>query len=215
MYRAMLQLPAPMRDPRVLRTLLLLDLESHPPAAAIDIVTIEVDPAPGRVVQYSLLERALPSPETLATLTARLGALVGETRCGSPELLDTHRPDGFGSLAPVGVRRPACGAIEWQPATARPRIDAVVHGAAPVPAAGGGSRDGRARPARSRGHRSPRHAGRDRRSKRRPVANVRRLVGNPLRWDRDEWDVALDDGAVCRLFQDRDTGQWFVEGVYD
>ncbi len=63
-------------------------------AAAIDIVTIEVDPAPGRVVQYSLLERALPSAETLATLMARLGALVGESRCGSPALLDTHRPDG-------------------------------------------------------------------------------------------------------------------------
>ncbi len=98
-----LQLPAPMRDPRVLRTLLLLDLESHPPAAAIDIVSIEIDPAPGRVVQYSLLERAVPSPETMATLMARLGALVGESRCGSPVLLDTHRPDGF-VMGPVAFR---------------------------------------------------------------------------------------------------------------
>ena len=80
-HARVLQLPAPMRDPRVLRTLLLLDLESHPPAAAIDIVTIELDPAPARITQFSLLERALPSPETLSTLTARLSALVGETRC--------------------------------------------------------------------------------------------------------------------------------------
>ena len=36
-----------------------------------------------------------------------------------------------------------------------------------------------------------------------------------LRWNRDEWDVAFDGGAVCRLFQDRDTGQWFADGVYD
>src|SRR5918992_4684872 len=50
-----LQLPAAIRDARVLRTLLLLDLESHPPPAAVDIVTIEVDPAPSRIVQYSLL----------------------------------------------------------------------------------------------------------------------------------------------------------------
>src|SRR5262249_51072458 len=48
-----------------------------------------------RIVQFSLLERPLPSPETLATLTARLSALVGETRCGSPVLLDSHAPDAF------------------------------------------------------------------------------------------------------------------------
>ena len=52
-------------------------------------------PAPARIVQFSLLERAIPSPETLATLTARLDALVGEDRCGSPVLLDSHRPDAF------------------------------------------------------------------------------------------------------------------------
>ena len=46
MHARVLQLPAAMRDPRVLRTLLLLDLESHPPSARIDIVTIEIDPAP-------------------------------------------------------------------------------------------------------------------------------------------------------------------------
>ena len=34
-------------------------------------------------------------------------------------------------------------------------------------------------------------------------------------WDRDEWDVALDGGAVCRLFRDRRKDRWFVEGVYD
>jgi hypothetical protein len=36
-----LQLPAPMRDARVLRTLALLDLESNPPPAAIDRVAWE------------------------------------------------------------------------------------------------------------------------------------------------------------------------------
>src|SRR4029450_12036960 len=58
-------------------------------------------PAPSRIVQYSLLERAVPSPETLATLMARLGALVGDTRCGSPALLDTHQPDAFAMRDPA------------------------------------------------------------------------------------------------------------------
>ncbi|HEX9366910.1 MAG TPA: hypothetical protein VF921_09790, partial [Vicinamibacterales bacterium] len=108
-HARVLQLPAPMRDPKVLRTLLLLDLESHPPFGGaqrggggaspsevmIDIVSIELDPAPARITQFSLLARALPSPETLSTLTARLSALVGESRVGSAVLLDTHQPGAF------------------------------------------------------------------------------------------------------------------------
>ena len=36
LYVRRLGLPMPMRDPRVLRTLIVLDLESHPPPAGID-----------------------------------------------------------------------------------------------------------------------------------------------------------------------------------
>jgi protein ImuB len=98
-----LQLPAPMRDARALRTLALLDLESHPPAAAIDRVIVAVDPTPGRVVQYSLLTRALPSPEQLSTLLARLAALMGEGRCGSPATVDTWQPGAF-AMKPFAPR---------------------------------------------------------------------------------------------------------------
>lgn len=34
-------------------------------------------------------------------------------------------------------------------------------------------------------------------------------------WDRDEWDVALVDGAICRIFHDRAMDRWFLDGVYD
>jgi hypothetical protein len=98
-----LQLPAPMRDARALRTLALLDLESHPPDAAIDRVTVAVDPTPGRVVQFSLLTRPLPSPEQLSTLAARLAALMGEGTCGSPELVDSWRP-GACAMKPFAPR---------------------------------------------------------------------------------------------------------------
>jgi protein ImuB len=98
-----LQLPAPMRDARALRTLALLDLESHPPDAAIYRVTVAVDPTPGRVVQFSLLTRPLPSPEQLSTLAARLAAVMGEGRCGSPELVDSWRPGAF-AMKPFAPR---------------------------------------------------------------------------------------------------------------
>ena len=52
-----LQLPTPMRDPKALRTIALLALESNPPAAGIDRVTVAADPTPARVLQHSLLTR--------------------------------------------------------------------------------------------------------------------------------------------------------------
>jgi protein ImuB len=34
-------------------------------------------------------------------------------------------------------------------------------------------------------------------------------------WDRDEWDVALADGGVYRVFRDRETDGWFIDGIVD
>ena len=65
-----------MRDPKTLRTLVLLDLESHPPAAPIDRVQVRLEPTPGRVLQWTLFDRAQPAPEQVATLMARLTALM-------------------------------------------------------------------------------------------------------------------------------------------
>jgi hypothetical protein len=33
--------------------------------------------------------------------------------------------------------------------------------------------------------------------------------------DRDYWDVELSDGALYRVYRDRQTGAWFADGVYD
>jgi protein ImuB len=219
MHGRMLQLPAAIRDAKVLRTLLLLDLESHPPSAAIDIVTVEIDPAPGRVIQYSLLERAMPSTETLATLTARLGALVGESRCGSPVLLDSYRPDAFElqRFAPVEhATRPA------RAGTGAPGRAAERDGTRVSPCLRRFRPPVAVRVTVERGR--PAHVAIDRRGM--PGGRVTQAAG-PWRssgewwngatrqWDRDEWDVSLGDGASCRLFLERETGRWFMEGVLD
>jgi protein ImuB len=34
-------------------------------------------------------------------------------------------------------------------------------------------------------------------------------------WARDEWDVALGDGTLCRVARDARTGMWTLDGVYD
>jgi len=203
-HTRVLQLPAAMRDPRVLRTLLLLDLESHPPSAAVDIVIIEVDPAPARITQFSLLQRALPSPETLSTLTARLSALVGEGRVGSPALVDSHRPDAFElrRYAPEGPPSPPLPINASRPVLRRRRGSIALHVSVV--------------------HGRPVHIAASRRGI--PYGAITQAAG-PWRssggwwtdhaWHRSEWDVALKSGVVCRIFQDNTTDRWFLEGVYD
>jgi protein ImuB len=94
-YARRLELPTPVRDVRTLRTLALLDLESHPAPAAIDRVSIVIDPTPGRVLQHTLFTRAQPTPEQLSTLLARLGAVMGQDRIGAPATVDSYRPGAF------------------------------------------------------------------------------------------------------------------------
>jgi protein ImuB len=206
-----LELPAPFRDARVLRTLILLDLESHPPPAGVDEIAVAIDPAPGRVTQGSLLQRAVPSPEDLSTLTARLAALMGKGRCGAPVLLDTHRPGAFALSAFTGEANRASGASRVHraggdpgPASAFRRFRmplaarVMVRDGHPIRVAAPGCTGdviACAGPWRTSGCWW---------SEERTTAAAR--------WNRDEWDVAVA-GAVYRLFCE--DGQWYLEGIVD
>jgi protein ImuB len=210
-YARTLALPSPMRDARVLRTLVMLDLESHPPQAAIDEVVIDVDVAPGRILQTGLFEPALPEPEALSTLVARLGAVIGQARVGAPALVDTHTPGAFAVKAFAPHQAPD----SRRQAPADSRLEPGAWSLEPAVIR-------RFRPAR---------AARVRVERDRPVhveaEDIRAgvvLAAGPWRgsggwwdeaWDHDEWDVALDTGIVCRITQDRTTRAWMLEGVLD
>jgi len=222
-----LQLPAPMRDARTFRTLLLLDLESHPPSAAIDRVVVAVDPTPARIVQLSLLVRPLPSPEQLSTITARLAALMGEDRCGSPVVVDTWQPGafamkpfnpGFGSRNPAEPGSPIVALRRFRiPVLVRVRVehDKPVHVTFDRSGALFGSRI--PDPGSRIGGRVERCAGPWRTSggwwTGRPSSVPPRRSQSD--WDRDEWDVTLSDGATYRVFRQRATAAWFLEGIVD
>lgn len=236
------QLPAPMRDPRTLRTLVLLDLESNPPSAAIDTVRVLIEPTPARVLQWTLYERAQPSPEQVSTLLARLTALMGEGHVGSPKLVDTWKPGAFEmapftiGLADQAARNAAISGSARQGTDAGRDTDtstASSSGRTSTPGAFGvpGIPPGTA----LRRYRIPIPArvqmqdGRPVRvlSDRRGIAGGRvAQAAGPWRtsgewwhdaaaWDRDEWDVVLDGGAAYRIFVERAVGQWFIEAVVD
>jgi protein ImuB len=91
----MLRLPFPICDSRLLLKLWLLDLEARPPAEPVLKVAIEAEPVWPRVAQGDLFLPRAPDPQKLEVTLARLRGVVGENRAGSPELLDTHRPDAL------------------------------------------------------------------------------------------------------------------------
>jgi protein ImuB len=229
-----LQLPAPMRDARTLRTLALLDLESHPPAAAIDRVAVAVDPTPARVVQVSLLTRPLPSPEQLSTLMARLHALMDEGRCGSPVDVDSWAPGAF-AMQPFAPKEKSQLPTAHSQLPKSPRSSHRPHRAA-VDALGVGSCGvGSYQPAvalRRFRHPVPVRVRLDAGKPSRLTTDRRGLDGGriamcagPWRtsgawwdsalWHRDEWDVTVQDGATYRVFHDRESGNWFLDGIVD
>jgi protein ImuB len=253
-----LELPTPMRDVRALRTLALLDLEAHPPEAAIDRVTIVIDPTPGRVVQHTLYTRAQPTPEQLSTLLARLGALMGADRFGVPVSVDTDRPGAFamavfrtdhdgknrGDRQDRGDELSRSAAINREPLALSPRplenapplVSALRRCRQPVPARvavmdgrpvrvttdrrgfAGGTVVSCAGPWRTSGHwwaEESEEAGRAGQAGRATNQTHPTHVTHQTPWDRDEWDVALGDGAGYRVFRDRETDRWFIDAVMD
>ena len=90
-----LDLPAPTREVKTLLTLTRLDLESHPPGAPVIGFVFIAHPDQPRTAQLSLYGPLALSPDKLATTIARLAALVGADRVGTPAAVDSHRPERF------------------------------------------------------------------------------------------------------------------------
>jgi protein ImuB len=85
----------PTNDRLLWLKLLQLELEAHPPQAAIVAVTLAAEPGSTSKVQLGLFSPQLPEPMRLDVTLARIRALVGDECVGSPVLRDTNQPDGF------------------------------------------------------------------------------------------------------------------------
>src|ERR1022692_1923030 len=200
-----LRLPCPMRDAKALLKLLQLDLEKHPPPTPVVSITLRATPVPPQLLQRGLFLPAAPEPEKLEITLARIARLIGEDRLGSPELLDTHRRDAFRLIhfrVPegfVGTRKNTEERPEEHGKLAlrrfRPPLPARVRGCPPMYVTAQGIQgrvEAAAGPWRSSGD-----------------------WWNALRWSRDEWDIAVTDGVLYRIFLDLDTHVWYVDGCYD
>ncbi len=90
-----IDLPSPTREVKTLLTLLRLDLEANPTGAPVVGFAFTAHPDTPKLAQLSLLGPASLSPDRLATTIARLFALLGPGRVGSPRTKDGHLPERF------------------------------------------------------------------------------------------------------------------------
>jgi protein ImuB len=207
-FQRTIYLPVPLLDVKTFLKLLQLDLNAHPPGAPVKKVSLRIEPAKPRPAQDGLFLPASPQPEKLELTLAKINAIVGEGRAGSPALLDTHRAQAFdirpftpstikaGYVSPpqdlvtaLRIFRPpilarvsyANGKLTHVVAQEKHRISGTV-----LWAAG---------PWRSSGDWWEQDS-----------------------WMHDEWDIALEEknGIVLyRLIHDLISGKWLLQGTYD
>jgi protein ImuB len=194
----------PLQDTPTLLKLMQLDLESHPPNAAIVAVELHALSAPPYRAQHGLFLPQAPEPGQTEVLLARLRKLLGEDNVGSPELTDDHRPNAF-RMAPF---------LPFAPQRREPRSLSV--------------------PVALRVNRPPQVISvqlvneRPVRMYWNSVAYVIREAAGPERisgqwwtethWCREEWDVRLSADAtdrLCRIAFDPRSRCWYVQGTYD
>ena len=226
-------LPAPTNEARTLLTLIGLNLEAAPPAAAVEAIRITVEPRAPRAAQADLFAPPCPAPERLHVTLARLAALCGPGKVGTLMPRDSHLP-GAVELGPFAPRPTV--------APARAQNGAAVaanRGAAKSPVAA----DATVTQLTVRAVRPPQQVevlctrggalefvrGADFGGRVVSCAGPWRIAAAENHTDngdgdnqrktpgvaRDYYDAALEDGGVYRLLCDLRSGEWYVDGIYD
>ena len=85
----------PTTDRKFLLKLLQLEIGVHPPSAAVIAMALTAEAGQSHKMQFGLFAPQTPEPSRLDVTLARLKAIVGENRVGSPVLEDTHHAGSF------------------------------------------------------------------------------------------------------------------------
>ncbi len=198
-YERVFKIPQPTNDVDLMFRMLHTHLENFKSEYPITAVSLQAEPAKPSQQQFGLFETSLRDPNQLYETLARLAALLGSDRVGTPVLEETHRPDAF-HLEPFSWDLTSPVVVPKLPLRAalrrfRPNIAASVLLAEGQPIH---LRSGQVSGAVS-GQRGP-----------------YRASGNwwdEKIWLRSEWDLELENNILVRCHQ---SGQiWEIDGVYD
>src|SRR4030095_3833029 len=94
-YQRVFNIPQPTNDVDLLFRMLQTHLENFRSAHPIIAVALSAEPIKPAGEQFGLFETTLRNPHQLSETLARLTALLGGDRIGTPVLEETHRPDAF------------------------------------------------------------------------------------------------------------------------
>ena len=189
---------------QTLLKLVQLDLELHPPEAAVIALHLVAQPARSQTVQHGLFTPQTPEAGRLEILLARLRKLVGEDRVGAAELLDSHCPEAFrmapfvpgtNHTSPTSVTQPCPSVLRILRPPRAIRVEMSIARLAAFFLEG--------------------------------QKFIVRKDSGPWKangawwtypdWSREEWDVALggQDKKCCRVARDPASNCWYLIGIYD
>src|SRR5881398_326794 len=94
-YERVFKIPQPTNDVDLLFRMLQTHLENFRSEHPIVAVALNVQPIKPAKEQFGLFETTLRNPYQLSETLARLTALLGANRVGTPVLEETHHPDAF------------------------------------------------------------------------------------------------------------------------
>src|SRR6267154_2143406 len=206
-YERVFKIPQPTNDVDLLFRMLQTHLENFRSEHPIVAVALSAEPIKPAGEQFGLFETTLRNPHQLSETLARLTALLGGDRIGTPVLEETHRPDAF-RMQPFrwDIVSAAVPSEQSFDALSTAHATAALRRFRPVMSAS--LLQDKDTPAHVR---SAEISGKII-AQRGPYF----LSGNwwdEKSWARAEWDLQLQNGELVRAHE-RD-GVWKIDGVYD
>lgn len=216
-YERVFKIPQPTNDVDLLFRMLQTHLENFRSEHPIVAVALSAEPIKPAGEQFGLFETTLRNPYQLSETLARLTALLGADRIGTPVLEETHRPDAF-RMQPFSWQLNSA-ANNGGRSSATPGSKPEARRISPLRMLFRALR--RFRPAISASvlqhEKTPAHV--------RSVEMSGKIIdergpyllsGNwwdEKSWSRAEWDLQLKNGELVRAHE-RD-GVWKLDGIYD
>ena len=222
-YERTFKIPAPTGNLDVLFRMLQTHLETVRTDSPITSLRLAAKPTKPEARQFGLFESTLRDPNQFAETLARLTALIGFEKIGTPQLPSSHKPDSFCMVVPEFSKQLSQRAPQMSPSP--PRSGGEGRGEVVLRAQGEENKIGLS----LRRFRPPRPSHIEFRDNKPALLHSEVFIGaivetrgpffssgnwwDSSQWARQEWDVETSDGSLFRIFCSVEGH--FVEGVYD